>query len=142
MSGFEAFLRHNTVGAKGALFAPSSRFLDDEGNPVEWEIRAACAGQDELIRRECLKRIPLPGSNGSFSVETDFDLYLGRLAAFCTVFPNLGDAALQQSYGVMGTDALLKAMLLPGEYAEYLRRVQEVNGFDVNFADEVDAAKK
>jgi hypothetical protein len=66
---------------------------------------------------------------------------MGRLASACTVVPNLNDAELQNSYGVMGADAALKAMLTPGEYAEYLIRVQEVNGFDLTFEEKVDEAK-
>jgi len=42
---------------------------------------------------------------------------------------NLDDIELQNSYGVMGADALLKTMLTPGEYPEYMEKVQEVNGF-------------
>lgn len=42
----------------------------------------------------------------------------------------LDDKDLQDSYHVMGADALLKAMLTAGEYAGYLENVQQVNGFD------------
>ena len=69
------------------------------------------------------------------------DLYLGKLAVACTVFPNLNDKELQDSYKVMGADALLKTMLTPGEYAEYLTKIQEVCGFDTTMQDEVDEAK-
>ena len=64
-----------------------------------------------------------------------------RLAVACTVFPNLNDKELQDSYKVMGADALLKTMLTPGEYAEYLTKIQEVCGFDTTMQDEVDEAK-
>ena len=51
------------------------------------------------------------------------------------------DKELQDSYKVMGADALLKTMLTPGEYAEYLTKIQEVCGFDTTMQDEVDEAK-
>lgn len=41
----------------------------------------------------------------------------------------------------MGAEALLKAMLTPGEYAEYLSKIQEINGFDTAFEDLVEDAK-
>lgn len=63
------------------------------------------------------------------------------MAAACTVAPNLNDASLQDSYGVMSADELLKAMLLPGEYADYLAKVQEICGFDKSVQDLVDDAK-
>lgn len=41
----------------------------------------------------------------------------------------------------MGEDALLKAMLTPGEYSDYLAKVQEVNGFDIAMDELVEDAK-
>jgi len=57
------------------------------------------------------------------------------------MFPDLNDVSLQDSYGAMGADNLLRAMLTPGEYAEYLRQVQKICGFDVPFDQLVDEAK-
>lgn len=50
----------------------------------------------------------MPGKRNQYVPETDYNAYLGKLDARCTVFPNLDDAELQNSYGVMGADALLK----------------------------------
>ena len=41
----------------------------------------------------------------------------------------------------MGAEARLKTMLTPGEYADYVLKVQEVCGFDTPLQDEVDDAK-
>jgi len=73
--------------------------------------------------------------------ETNYTAYLADLAARCTVFPNLNDKALQDSYKVMGAKELLKKMLLPGEYDEYLATVQKINGFDVGMDEIVEEAK-
>ena len=97
--------------------------------------------EDEALRKSCAKRVPVPGKKNQYQKETDYDLYLGKLAVACTVFPNLNDKELQDSYKVMGADALLKTMLTPGEYAEYLTKIQEVCGFDTTMQDEVDEAK-
>ena len=59
----------------------------------------------------------------------------------CVVYPDLTDAELQNSYGVMGDDNLLKKMLKSGEYAALLNKVQEINGFDITTQDLVDEAK-
>ena len=45
------------------------------------------------------------------------------------------------SYGVKSADALLKKMLLPGEYTEYKAKVMEVNGYDMSMEELVDEAK-
>lgn len=41
----------------------------------------------------------------------------------------------------MGAEALLKKMLLPGEYAQYLQFIQTINGFDVGLEEAVEEAK-
>ncbi|HBG5851887.1 TPA: phage portal protein, partial [Clostridioides difficile] len=45
------------------------------------------------------------------------------------------------SYRVMGANQLLKAMLTPGEYTEYVQEVLDINGFDNSFEDKVEEAK-
>lgn len=115
--------------------------LGEDGNPIPWEIKTITGTEDEALRKSCAKRVPVPGKKNQYQKETDYDLYLGKLAVACTVFPNLNDKELQDSYKVMGADALLKTMLTPGEYAEYLTKIQEVCGFDTTIQDEVDEAK-
>ncbi len=68
-------------------------------------------------------------------------MYLGKLAVACTVFPDLNSKELQDSYKVMGAETLLKTMLTPGEYADYISKVQEVCGFDASLQEDVDTAK-
>jgi hypothetical protein len=141
MGNLSAFLAENAIKIDNIKFVASKRFVGDDGNPIEWEITCMTSTEDELLRKNCTKRVQIPGKRNQFTTETDYNLYLGRLAARCTVFPNLNDAELQNSYGVMSDDALLKAMLSPGEYADYLTKVQEVNGYDSNFDEKVDEAK-
>ncbi|WP_343208222.1 phage tail assembly chaperone [Anaerolentibacter hominis] len=141
MVNLSAFLAQNALPVENERFAASRRFVDEDGRPMEWEIRSISSDEDEALRKSCTKRMAVPGKRGMYTPETDYNLYLGRLAAKCTVFPNLDDAELQNSYGVMGADLLLKTMLTPGEYADYLSRVQEVNGFDQTFDEAVDEAK-
>ena len=141
MSGLSAFLAENALPAENVKFVASKRFLDDDGKPVEWEIRALTSAEDEALRKACYKRVPIPGKRGRYVQETDNDAYLGKMAAACTVFPKLDDSVLQDSYHVMGAEALLKAMLTNGEYAAYLEKVQEVCGYDADMQEQVDEAK-
>lgn len=128
-----AFLAENAVPVENIKFVASKRFLGEDGNPIPWEIKTITGTEDEALRKSCAKRVPVPGKKNQYQKETDYDLYLGKLAVACTVFPNLNDKELQDSYKVMGADALLKTMLTPGEYAEYLTKIQEVCGFDMSF---------
>ena len=63
------------------------------------------------------------------------------MATRCVVFPNLNDKDLQDSYGVMGAEKLLKEMLKPGEYQDLIKKIQEVNGFNVSMDELVEEAK-
>ena len=141
MGNLSAFLAQNALQVENIKHVVSKRFVDEEGKPVPWEIQCITSSEDEMIRKACTKKVQIPGKKGQYTQQTDFDLYLGKLAARCTVFPNLDDAELQNSYGVMGADALLKVMLKPGEYTDYLTKIQEVNGFDITFEEAVEEAK-
>ncbi|MDF2839948.1 MAG: XkdN-like protein [Clostridia bacterium] len=141
MSNLSAFLAQNVIKDDKIKYVASKRFLDQDKKPVEWEVKGLTSAEDEMIRKACTKKVPVTGKRGQFTQETDYNQYLGKLAAACTVFPNLNDVELQNSYGIMGADALLKTMLKPGEYADYLAKVQEVNGFEVSMEELVDEAK-
>ena len=141
MNTLSAFLAENALTVEHVKFPASTRFLDEKKKPMEWEIKTISATEDEGLRKACSKRAPIPGKKNQYQRETDYDMYLGKLAVACTVFPDLNSATLQESYHVMGGEALLKAMLTPGEYANYVSKVQEVCGFDTTLQEDVDEAK-
>ena len=137
-----AFLAKNALKVENVKFVASKRFLDETTKkPVEWEIQAITGTEDEALRKSCAKRVPIPGKKHQYQKETDYDMYLGKLAVACTVFPDLNNKELQDSYKVMGAEALLKTMLTPCEYTDYLTKIQEVCGFETSLQDEVDEAK-
>lgn len=74
-------------------------------------------------------RVQVPGKRGSFRQEFDNVLYLAKLAAACTVYPNLNDAELQDSYGTKCAEELISAMLTPGEYTNYTEKLFDICGF-------------
>ena len=129
MGNLTAFLAQNARQVENVKLVVSDRFTDEDGKPLEWEVRCISSRDDETLRRDCQYRVQVPGKRGSFRQEFDNVLYLAKLAAACTVYPNLNDAELQDSYGVMGAEALLKAMLTSGESANYFQKAQEVCGF-------------
>lgn len=140
MSNLSVFLKQNAIVADEVKVSVSDRFLEN-GKPVKWTVKPITSQRDELLRKECTKRIPVNGKRGQYTQETDYNQYLGKMAVVCTVFPNLNDKELQDSYEVMGAEDLLKTMLLPGEYAAYIERVQEICGFDVTLEDKIEEAK-
>lgn len=140
-TSLSGFFAENAIKVENIKYVASKRFLDEKKKPLEWEIRSLTSQEDEDLRKECTKRIPINGRRGQFTLETDYNLYLGKLASKCTVYPNLNDAELQNSYKVMGADTLLKTMLTAGEYADYLAKIQEINGFDTSMEEMVDEVK-
>ena len=98
MSGLSAFFLENAVLVKNEKYAVSMRFLNEFDTPQLWEIRCITAQEDEALRLECTRRVPVPGKYGQYTAETDRELYLGKLLVACTVYPNLHDAQLQNSY--------------------------------------------
>lgn len=142
MSNLTAFLAQNALKPENEKVVVSKRFVDPETKkPVEWEVAAITSEEDDQLRKDNTKRMPVPGKKGVLIPETNYTAYLADLAARCTVFPNLNDKALQDSYKVMGAKELLKKMLLPGEYDEYLATIQKINGFDIGMDEIVEEAK-
>lgn len=136
-----AFLAQNAVKVENVKYVASKRFIDEDGNSAQWEIKCISSTEDESLRKSCIRSIPVPGThNQRFQRETDMNAYLSKLAVTCTVYPNLNAQDLQDSYGVMGAENMLKTMLTPGEYADYVAKVQEVNGYET-LQEEVDEAK-
>lgn len=139
MSDLSVFFMQNVETDITEEFEVSKRFKDAEGNPVSWKLKTMTEEENESIRKSAQKRVKLKG--GQYTTETNNDEYLAKLAVASVVFPDLKDAELQRSYGVLGADKLLRKMLLPGEYGHLLEKVQEMNGFDLDINDLKDEVK-
>ena len=141
MSDFSAFFKRNKIKHDNLKYVVSPDFTDADGKPIEWEIRRLSTAEDEAIRKSCMKQIKVPGRSGVTRSEMDTQLYITRLTTACIVYPNLNDKVLQDEWGVMGAENLLKEMIAPGEYADLTTKVTEHNGFDVSMNELVEEAK-
>ena len=124
-----AFMRPNVAEIKNASFATSPRFVGEDGEPVEWEIRCISADEYAKIRSDCFIQERVPGKKNQMTQRLDIYAFQTRVAARCTVFPDLNDAALQDSWGVTKPEDLVGAMLIGGEFDDYITAVFETNGF-------------
>lgn len=103
-----AFLAQNAKKIDNVTFIASDRFVDpDTGEAMPWEICCITAAENAGLRKACMRTVPVPGRKGQFTQDFDANAYLAKVAVRCTVFPNLNDAELQQSYGVMGAEQLM-----------------------------------
>ena len=124
-----AFMRPNVAEIKNASFAPSPRFVGEDGKPVEWEIRCISADEYAKIRSDCFIQERVPGKKNQMTQRLDIYAFQTRVAARCTVFPDLTNAELQDSWGVTKPEDLVGAMLIGGEFEDYIAEVLRVNGF-------------
>lgn len=157
MSNLQAFFAQNVEKVGIEEYEISKRFkepvldengeqvFDEKGNPVtkviKWKFGAIDGVQDDAIRKANTKRMPVPGKKNVMMPETDFEMYTLQTAIATCKFPDLNNAELQASYGVMGAEALVRKMLLPAELMEFKKFAQTVNGFDVGMNDLVEEVK-
>lgn len=136
MSGFEAFLKQNKKQDETMKFAASMSFTDKNGKPLEWEIRPLKSKEEAAIRKLTNKI----GKGGR--VDVDNETFNRMAAAKATVFPDLNDKELQDSYGVMCAEDLIVEMLdKDGEFQEYVKNVMAVSGYNITDTELVKEAK-
>lgn len=141
MSKFAKFMKANKVRKENVKYAPTASLVDENGKPLEWEFRHITSKEHEAIKEDCTTEVPVTGKYGMYRPKTDTQLYVKKLIVESVVFPDLNDAELQNSYGVMGAEDLLMELVDdPGEYTELAAYVQKVQGFK-KLQDEVDEAK-
>lgn len=124
-----AFLAQNAKKVDNQFITASPRFVGEDGKPMQWEICCITADENASIRKGCMRSVPVPGRRGQYTQEFDAMSYQSKIAARCTVFPNLNDSELQSSYGVMGAEKLITTMLTAGEFEDYSAKILELNGF-------------
>lgn len=134
-----AFLAQNARKIDTVRYVASDRFTGPDGAPVPWEIGCITAAENSRIRQGCMKTAP-GAKRGQTAQQFDAGLYQARIAARCTLSPDLNDRALQDSYGVHTAEELIATMLTPGEFEDYSAKVLEVNGFQTE-AERIEEAK-
>jgi len=122
-------------------YVPSERYLDDNGQPLVWKLKAITGGEDTRIRQSATKRVPVFGKKGEYTKEVDPELYVTMLVLACVVEPNLKDIELQQAWGVNNDLELLDSLLIPGELMRLKGKVQQINGYDGRADEEIEEVK-
>lgn len=105
------------------------------------KFRSISASTGDEIRKSCRK---INYHKGQRIVETDQDAFVAKLIVETTIYPDFKSKELQQSWGVLGAENLLKAMkekMKDGEYATLSNLVSEINGYDKSMEDLMDEVK-
>lgn len=140
MSKFSAFMAGNVAKIENKKIVVSNRFKDENGNPIEWEIRALTNEENDEITRRAMVNVPVAGQRGAYARELDQAKYSAMLLAASVVFPDLNDAELQDSYGVKTPEALINRMLYIPEATHLAQEIAKFSNFDT-LADAVKEAK-
>lgn len=141
MSNFAAFMKGNKKHRPNELYAATKSLTDENGVPLLWELRPVTTRENEVIRDLCTTEVQVPGKPGMYRQHVDTSDYQAKLMAAAVVTPNLNDKELQDSYGVMSAEELLKEMLDDaGEYTDLALKVQQISGF-TTLAEDVETVK-
>lgn len=142
MSDLTRFLKKNKVVRENKKYAATKSLTDEKGKPLMWTLRPITTSENERLRDECTIEVQVKGKPNLFRPRLDTSKYIGKLIASAVVEPNLFDKDLQDSYGAMNPEDLLREMVDdPGEFTDFSAFVQEMNGFTESMDDRVEEAK-
>lgn len=118
--------------------AISDRFCDDNGKPLEWELRAIDGDEMTQIQNECMtvKQI-----GNQTKTEIDNSKFQSLMLAKSVINPNPNAADLQDAYGVKEPSKVFGKMLTGAEYLSLYTKVAEINGLTKDITKLVEEAK-
>ena len=142
MSKFSRFMKANKIAKPNEKYAPTTTLQDENGKPLEWEFKQIPSKENEALRDSCTIEVPVKGKPNLYRPKVKTAEYLAKMIVASTVYPDLYDKELQDSYGVMTPEELLYAMVdNAGEYQDFTVWMQKFQGFTKNLDDKVDEAK-
>ena len=139
MSEFSAFYAQNAAVETTEDFVVSPRFKDKDNKVIPWKLRSITEEDNQALRKAATKRSK--AKYGQYTSEVDTNEYLAKMVVASVAYPDLKNADLQKSYGVMGAEPLIRKMLLPGEFSSLMEKVQALNGFDQDINDQIAEVK-
>jgi len=140
MSNLKLFLKGNKIKKENVEYAPTQSLVDEKGDAIKWEFKALSTKESEEIREDSMVEVQVKGKPNQYRQKLGSG-YMQKLIAASVVYPNLHDAELQNSYGVMKAEDLLMELIDdPGEYNELVVFVNKLCGFN-SMEDKVEAAK-
>ena len=140
MTDFKCFMAGNAIKAENNKYVASQRFIDENNQPVEWELRVVPNDEVEQITKSCRKK-EFNRATRETTYTTDPNKFNLALVCASVVYPPLNNAELQDSYKVVGAEELVKTMLTPGELSDLVSAVSEVCGYQTDMADKIKTAK-
>ena len=142
MSKFSRFMKANKIAKPNEKYAPTATLQDENGEPLNWEFRPLTSKENEALRDSCTIEVQVKGKPNLYRPKVKTAEYLAKMIVASTVYPDLYDKELQDSYGVMTPEDLLYALVdNAGEYQDCTVWMQKYQGFSKSLDDKVEEAK-
>jgi hypothetical protein len=142
MGKLDLFLKSNKAAKGNYKYVVSKDFRDEDGNPLEWELRPITTRMHERIEADCTSEVPVQGQPNLTRAKVNSSKLVAKTIATAVVSPNLNSVELQDSYGVNSAEELVREMI--DNYDEYIalfRYINTVNGLDEKISDKVETVK-
>lgn len=135
-------MKANKISKPNEKYAPTATLQDEHGGPLQWEFRQITSRENEELRDSCTIEVQVKGKPNLYRPKLKTAEYLAKMIVAATVYPDLYDKELQDSYGVMTPEELLYAMVdNAGEYQDFTVWMQKFQGFTKSLDDKVEEAK-
>lgn len=142
MSKFSAFMKANKKVKENEQFAPTASLIGSDGTPLRWEFKHITSKENEALRDANTIEVQVTGKPNLFRPKLNTSKYLMDMIVKATVFPDLYDKELQDSYGVMTPNDLVYAMVDDaGEMQDFQLWMQKFQGFTKTLDEKVEEAK-
>ena len=142
MSKFSAFMKQNKQAKGNEKFAPTTSLIGSDGTPIRWEFKHITSKENDDLRDACTIDVPVTRKPNLFRPKLITSKYLVQMIVKSTVYPDLYDKELQDSYGVMTPEELVYALVDDaGEYQDFCTWMQKFQGFTKTLDEKVNDAK-
>ena len=84
MSNFEMFMKKNKVEKAHTFYPATKSLLDENGQPLLWELKSVTSKESDRLLKECTRR--KIDKRGNVSETTDNNLYINMLLCLCKRF--------------------------------------------------------
>ncbi len=112
---FSASIEKKLEEAENLKYVVSKDFVDEDGKPIEWELRCLSGIEIKKLLKKCKQK-------GYYGTPLYYDKLGGMMVTKAMVFPDLQEKRLQEAWSVDTPEKLLKTMLLAGSYVKLVER--------------------
>lgn len=132
MSKLSAFL-HPVTAQEEKEVVISKRFVDGQGNPAPFRIRALTQEENDRITKQATRQVKV---NGQIVERLDNVDFSRRMVVAATVEPDFSSKEMCDAYGVLDPLLVPGKMLLSGEYGRLMAEITQLSGFGDDTAED------